>query len=62
MTLKLYMHPLSSFCHKVLVALYENGTSFESVIVDFSNSDSRAAFFEKSSMGRCRCCRIWNPT
>ncbi len=52
MTLKLYMHPLSSFCHKVLVALYENGTSFESVIVDFSNSDSRAAFFEKSPMGK----------
>ncbi len=52
MTLKLYMHPLSSFCHKVLVALYENGTSFESVIVDFSNSDSRAGFFEKSPMGK----------
>ncbi|WP_306931959.1 glutathione S-transferase N-terminal domain-containing protein [Agrobacterium larrymoorei] len=35
----------------MLVALYENGTSFESVIVDFSNSDSRAAFFETSPMG-----------
>lgn len=29
MTLKLYSHPLSSYCHKALVALYENGTPFE---------------------------------
>ena len=29
MTLKLYMHPLSSYCHKVLIAFYENDTPFE---------------------------------
>lgn len=29
MTLKLYAHPFSSYCQKALVALYENGTSFE---------------------------------
>jgi glutathione S-transferase len=29
MTLKLYMHPLSSYCHKVLIALYENDIPFE---------------------------------
>jgi glutathione S-transferase len=29
MTLKLYAHPFSSYCQKVLVALYENGTPFE---------------------------------
>jgi glutathione S-transferase len=34
MSLKLYFHPLSSFCHKVLVALYETGTPFEPRIVD----------------------------
>jgi glutathione S-transferase len=34
MSLKLYFHPLSSFCHKVLIALYETGTPFEPVIVD----------------------------
>jgi len=34
MTLKLYFHPLSSFCHKVLIALYENETPFEPRIVD----------------------------
>jgi glutathione S-transferase len=29
MTLKLYMHPLSSYCHKALIAFYENGIAFE---------------------------------
>lgn len=28
MSLTLYSHPLSLYCHKVLVALYENGTPF----------------------------------
>jgi|SRR5687768_9856644 len=34
MSLKLYFHPLSSFCHKVLIALYETGTPFEPRTVD----------------------------
>jgi glutathione S-transferase len=34
MTLKLYMHPLSSYCHKVLIAFYENDTPFEIKRVD----------------------------
>jgi glutathione S-transferase len=34
MSLKLYFHPLSSFCHKVLIALYENDTAFEPRSVD----------------------------
>lgn len=29
MPLKLYAHPFSSYCQKVLVALYESGTPFE---------------------------------
>ncbi|VVD27393.1 glutathione S-transferase family protein [Paraburkholderia dioscoreae] len=29
MPLKLYAHPFSSYCQKVLTALYENGTPFE---------------------------------
>ena len=33
MSLRLYFHPLSSFCHKVLVALYETGTPFVPEIV-----------------------------
>ena len=28
-TLRLYAHPFSSYCQKVLIALYENGTPFE---------------------------------
>ena len=34
MSLKLYFHPLSSFCHKVLIALYENATPFTPRSVD----------------------------
>jgi glutathione S-transferase len=44
MSLKLYFHPLASFCHKALIALYENGTPFEPVIVDLSDDASSAAF------------------
>jgi glutathione S-transferase len=43
MTLKLYFHPLSSFCQKALTALYENGTPFEPIIVDLFNEASAAA-------------------
>ena len=40
MSLKLYFHPLSSFCHKVLIALYETGTPFEPRLLDlFSEID-----------------------
>jgi len=42
--LKLYLHPLSSYCHKTLIALYENGTPFEPHIVDLGNPAQRAAF------------------
>jgi glutathione S-transferase len=44
MTLTLHFHPLSSFCQKALVALYENATPFDTVLVDFGNAESRAAF------------------
>jgi len=44
MSLKLYFHPLSSFCQKVLVALYENDTPFEPQIVDLFEAASSAAF------------------
>lgn len=41
MSLILHMHPLASFCHKVLIALYENDTPFEARIVD---GETQAAF------------------
>jgi glutathione S-transferase len=44
MALKLYYHPLSSFCWKVLIALYENKTPFEPILVNLGDENSRAAF------------------
>jgi glutathione S-transferase len=42
MSLTLHFHPLSSFCHKVLIALYENGTPFEPVPIDLGDPQQRA--------------------
>ncbi|PST19049.1 glutathione S-transferase [Rhizobium sp. JAB6] len=43
MSLILYQHPLASFCHKALMAFYENGTPFESRIIDLGDAESRAS-------------------
>ncbi|MEO6340880.1 MAG: glutathione S-transferase family protein [Caulobacteraceae bacterium] len=34
MPLMLYAHPFSSYCQKVLIALYENGTTFEDRMIE----------------------------
>ncbi|MGO7960263.1 glutathione S-transferase family protein [Rhizobium leguminosarum] len=52
MSLVLYGHPLASFCHKVLIALYENGTPFENRIVDLSDESSRADLFRFWPIGK----------
>jgi glutathione S-transferase len=52
MSLTLHFHPLSSFCHKVLIALYENDTPFTPHIVDLGDADSRAAFLKVWPIGR----------
>jgi glutathione S-transferase len=44
MPLELYFHPLASFCHKALIALYENRIAFEPIIVDLGDQRSAAAF------------------
>lgn len=44
MTLKLYFHPLASFCWKALIDLYENDTPFEPHIVDLADKTSSAEF------------------
>ena len=44
MPLTLYMHPLSSFCHKVLIALYENAIPFTPHVVDLRNAVARDKF------------------
>ncbi|HEY0712437.1 MAG TPA: glutathione S-transferase family protein [Polyangia bacterium] len=38
----LYYHPLASFCHKVLLALYESETPFEGRVVDLADEASSA--------------------
>jgi glutathione S-transferase len=43
MTLRLHFHPFSSFCQKVLVALYEREVPFEPVEVDLGDPAQRAA-------------------
>ena len=52
MSLTLYFHPLSSFCHKVLIALYENDTPFERHIVNLGEPASAAAFKELWPIGK----------
>jgi glutathione S-transferase len=42
MSLTLYFHPLSSFCHKALIALYELDIEFEKRIIDLGNAADRA--------------------
>jgi glutathione S-transferase len=44
MSLTLHFHPLSSFCWKALVGLYELEIPFEKHLVDLSNEAERAAF------------------
>ena len=44
MALKLYAHPFSSYCQKVLIPLYENGTPFELRMLDFGDAAVVAEF------------------
>ena len=44
MTLTLYYHPLSSFCHKVLIALYEKEVPFTPHLVDLGDEQQRTSF------------------
>ena len=52
MSLTLYFHPLSSFCQKVLVALYENDTPFTPHLVDLGDAAARAAFVAVWPVGK----------
>jgi glutathione S-transferase len=44
MSLTLHMHPLSSYCWKVLIALYENDTPFEAQVLNLGDPAVVAAF------------------
>ncbi|MFY9686447.1 MAG: glutathione S-transferase family protein [Pseudolabrys sp.] len=50
--LTLYFHPLSSFCQKALIALYENGTPFTPHKVDLMDEKENAAFKRISPVGK----------
>jgi len=52
MSLTLLFHPLSSFCHKVLIALYENDTPFTPQIVNLQDEGERAALCKLWPMGK----------
>ncbi|MGH6870460.1 MAG: glutathione S-transferase family protein [Rhizomicrobium sp.] len=52
MPLKLYYHPLSSYCWKVLIALYENGTAFEPVLVNLQDAADRENFLKLWPIGK----------
>ncbi|TCR68815.1 glutathione S-transferase family protein [Bosea sp. BK604] len=52
MSLTLYYHPLSSYCQKVLVALYENGAPFTPELVDLGNPERRAEFLKLWPVGK----------
>lgn len=42
--MKLYAHPFSSYCQKVLIALYENDTPFEFRLLDHADAKTMAEF------------------
>ncbi len=52
MTLRLYYHPLSSYCWKVLIALYEAGVPFEPELVDLGDPEARERFIRMTPLGK----------
>lgn len=52
MSLRFHFHPLSSYCHKALIALYENGTEFEPVVLNLMDPEAAARFRKISPFGK----------
>lgn len=52
MTLTLYHHPLASFCHKVLIGLYDNDTPFTGEIVNLQDAEASNQFFALWPVGK----------
>jgi len=52
MSLTLHMHPLSSYCHKVLTALYELDAPFEAAFLNFGDEGARSAFLDRWPLGK----------
>jgi glutathione S-transferase len=52
LSLTLYIHPLASFCHKVLIAFYENAVPFRSQTVDLMDPGSSASHLARWPVGK----------
>jgi glutathione S-transferase len=52
MSLTLHFHPLSSFCWKALIALYENGIPFTPNFVNLGDPAERAALLKLWGIGK----------
>lgn len=52
MSLVLHYHPLSSFCHKALIGLYELQVPFVPKLVDLADADQRAEFLRLWPIGK----------
>lgn len=52
MSLTLHFHPLSSFCQKALIGLYELDVPFEKYVVDLGNAGERAKFLRLWPLGK----------
>ena len=53
MALVLHEHPFASYCQKVLIALYENGTPF---VLKMLGPEAAENFAELARRGRCGAC------
>lgn len=51
-TVTLHLHPLASYCWKVLIALYENETPFSPHIVNLGDAEERAALKKLWPIGK----------
>src|SRR4249919_1139482 len=51
-SLTLHFHPLASYCHKVLIALYENDTPFTPNIVNLGDKGERTALLALWPIGK----------
>src|SRR5450756_2255992 len=52
MSLTLHFHPLSSYCHKALIALYENDKPFTPNLVNLADEAERAALLKLWPVGK----------
>jgi len=52
LSLTLYIHPLASFCHKVLIAFYENDLPFRSERVDLMDPGAAASHLARWPVGK----------